>query len=63
LRPQARKLFAHGLRTSPHLRDLDAAGALLSQDHLTLYAGFVEQTQRSVRGGRRGGVAETVRHE
>src|SRR6185437_4098306 len=43
LRAQAAELVARRLRPPPHLRHLDAPGALLAQRHLPLDPGVVEQ--------------------
>src|ERR1700722_8784722 len=57
---QTRELFAHRVRTAPHLGDLDTSGALLAQRQLALDPGFVEQAQGTVRGWRRGRMSETM---
>ena len=56
----APELFAHRLRPAPHLHDLDAAGADLAQRELALDPGLIEQRERAVHRGGRGGMSEAV---
>ncbi len=55
-----RELFAHGLRTAPHLNCLDATAALLAHSKLTLDARLVEQPQGRVNSGRGSGMTEAM---
>src|SRR5437763_5420240 len=63
LRAKLAELLAHRLGAPPHRRDLRAAAADLAHGQLARDPGVVEQPQRAVHRGRRGGVAEAVGDE